>query len=306
MHLRSDHAVRDLPILHTFIQKHPLGVLTTSLPSENHPTLQCSHIPWVLDSQVSDLPIANEADAQPQSLGILRGHIARQNPQGKAIVEASESTKTSSIPGAFPTDETPPSTPETIGHTLPEEVLIVFTSPVDHYITPNFYTESKPATGRVAPTWNYAAVQVYGRATIYHDIKVPETETFLRQQLGDLAKLGEEGIMGFQKDSGSGSGSQTGSMDSGDGVNQGDGASSSGTASPTPWKIADAPREYIAALLKNIVGMRIEITRIEGRFKVSQEKGVGDRGGVVKGLEGMGLTTARGMAEFVRRGRVLP
>lgn len=82
-----------------------------------------------------------------------------------------------------------------------------------------------------------------------------------------------------------------------------------GTALPKPmpaaWKIADAPLEYIAALLKNIVGMRIEITRIEGRFKVSQERPVNDRGGVVQGLERMG-GRARDMAEFVKRGKVLP
>jgi transcriptional regulator len=306
MHLRPDHAVRDLPTLHAFIKQHPLGVLTTSLPSENHPTLQCSHIPWVLDSEDSKPARDHEADAPPHSLGVMRGHIARQNPQGKAMVEASKRTKISSIPGAFPSDETT-SDPETIGHTLPGEVLIVFTSPVDHYITPNFYTETKPA-GRVAPTWNYAAVQVYGRTTIYHDAQDPQTELFLRQQLSDLAQLGEQGVMGFQESgssSSSGSGSLPESIHSGNGVRQGD-ASSSGTVSPTPWKIADAPQEYIAALLKNIVGMRVEITRIEGRFKVSQEKGGRDRDGVAGGLEGMGVARAKDMAEFVRRGKVLP
>lgn len=353
MHLRPDHAVRDLPTLHAFIKQHPLGVLTTSLPSENHPTLQCSHIPWVLDSETTledelatkaKITDDNTPAPAPVSMGVLRGHIARQNPQSKAIVEsASEhSTKTISIPGAFPITSSEEEPTTSTGHTLPGEVLIVFTSPVDHYITPNFYIESKPATGRVAPTWNYAAVQVYGRATIYHDTKDEQTELFLRQQLGDLARLGEEGIMGFQDESGLGSGSDVkhrSGTENGDGhlpqnrdqnrnhstdqnldleleLNQGvkmaaTGASGDGdgTALPKPlpaaWKIADAPLEYIAALLKNIVGIRIEITRIEGRFKVSQERPVNDRGGVVQGLERMG-GRARDMAEFVRRGKVLP
>ncbi|KGO68405.1 FMN-binding split barrel-like protein [Penicillium italicum] len=248
-------------------------------------------------------------------------------------------TKTISIQGAFPIASSAEEPTTSLGHTLPGEVLIVFTSPVDHYITPNFYIESKPATGRVAPTWNYAAVQVYGRATIYHDTQDKEMELFLRRRLGDLARLGEEGVMGFQNQSGlgpdvkhggdgSGSGSGTGDGD-GDGdppqnqdqspdleVNQGvkmvaTGASGQGdgmalsTPTPAPWKIVDAPLEYIAALLKNIVGMEIEITRIEGRFKVSQERPVSDRGGVVEGLEEMG-GRARDMAEFVRRGKVLP
>ncbi|KAJ5373461.1 FMN-binding split barrel-related protein [Penicillium concentricum] len=345
MHLRPDHAVRDLPTLHSFIKQHPLGVLTTSLTSENHPTLQCSHIPWVLDSETTFEPESSKeaklADEntilQPHpSMGVLRGHIARQNPQSKAMVESALGySKTISIPGAFPiTSPTEEATIST-GHTLPGEVLIVFTSPVDHYITPHFYTESKPATGRVAPTWNYAAVQVYGRATIYHDTKDEQTELFLRQQLGDLAQLGEEGVMGFQDETGliSASNVKHGGGGSGTGNRDGDPphhqnlsqnqspdleelhqgvktapteASGHGNASalPKPWKTSDAPREYIAALLKNIVGMRIDITRIEGRFKVSQERPINDRVGVVEGLETIG-GTARDMAEFVKRGKVL-
>ncbi|KAJ6123750.1 hypothetical protein N7471_011067 [Penicillium samsonianum] len=326
MHLRPDHAVRDLPTLHAFIKQHPLGVLTTSLPSENHPTLQCSHIPWVLDSETTVEPelekeakVADDNISAPPhpSMGVLRGHIARQNPQSKAMVEsASEySTKTTSIPGAFPITSSAEEPTISTGHSLPGEVLIVFTSPVDHYITPNFYTESKPATGRVAPTWNYAAVQVYGRATIYHDTRDEQTELFLRQQLGDLARLGEQGERWkWNWEWGWGSAPnqnryQTRSPDLE--LNQGVEMAATGastalpTPRPTPWKIADAPLEYIAALLKNIVGMKIEITRIEGRFKVSQERPVNDRGGVVEGLERMG-GTARDMAEFVRRGKVLP
>ncbi|KAJ5963448.1 uncharacterized protein N7479_003324 [Penicillium vulpinum] len=345
MHLRPDHTVRDLPTLHAFIKQHPLGVLNTSLPSENHPTLQCSHIPWVLDTEKTAGPESakkakvadDDTTEQPHYMGVLRGHIARQNPQSKAMVEcvSEYSTKTISLPGAFPITSSEEEPPRSADHALPGEVLIVFTSPVDHYITPNFYTESKPATGRVAPTWNYAAVQVYGRATIYHDAKDEQTELFLRQQLSDLARLGEEEIMGFRNETGSisgsavkhgGSGSGTGNGENGDWdpprnqtlsqyegpdleLSQGvktapTGASGhgNGSALATPWKIGDAPREYIAALLKNIVGMKIEITRIEGRFKVSQERPVNDRGGVVAGLERKG-GRARDMAEFVRRGK---
>ncbi|KAJ6012829.1 hypothetical protein N7522_003184 [Penicillium canescens] len=332
MHLRPDHAVRDLPTLHAFIKQHPLGIITTSLPSEIHPTLQCSHIPWVLDSEatIPNTQTDKESNnAVPPPLGVLRGHIARQNPQSKAMVDAVlENTANrncgTSIPGAFPTLEPGlESEPESTGHTLPGEVLIVFTSPVDHYITPNFYTESKPATGKVAPTWNYAAVQVYGRATIYHDANDANTEQFLRTQLG------EEGVMGFQDQdqdkghsqeqavaaSGTGTGAgptyetktttNTAEKDQALSANPETSTTEGNAASPTPWKIADAPLEYIATLLKNIIGMRVEITRIEGRFKVSQERPVNDRGGVVEGLEGMGSVRARDMALFVRRGKVV-
>lgn len=259
MHLRPDHAVRDLPTLHAFIRAHPLGVITTSLPSDNFPTLQCSHIPWVLDSEHKNQNGSN-GNSETPSLGVLRGHIARANPQSKAMIEAVAQSQ-----------------PDTTGQVLPGDVLIVFTSPIDHYITPNFYTESKPATGKVAPTWNYAAVQVYGRATIYHDPKDEATGEYLHQQLSDLAVLGEQGVMGYGDD-----------------------------AKTAPWKIADAPKEYIATLKKNIVGMRIEITRIEGRFKVSQERPVNDRGGVIEGLEKMETGRARDMAEYVKSGVISP
>ncbi|KAJ5655545.1 FMN-binding split barrel-related protein [Penicillium longicatenatum] len=272
MHLRPDHAVRDLRTLHAFIRAHPLGVLTTSLPSINFPTLQCSHIPWVLDSEPPTGTSTTENNAS--FLGIMRGHIARANPQSKAIVEAVTESRTQPSADQSPSDNKG-------GDILPEEVMIVFTSPVDHYITPNFYTEGKVG-GKVAPTWNYAAVQVYGRAHIYHDLKDEGTGEFLHQQLTDLARLGEEGVMGFREG----------------------GNSTKSEGEHTPWKIADAPQQYIATLKKNIVGMRIEITRIEGRFKVSQERPVNDRTGVVEGLEGI-QGRAREMAEFVKSGRVL-
>lgn len=278
MHLRPDHAVRDLPTLHAFIRAHPLGVLTTSLPSENYPTLQCSHIPWVLDAE--DTPQQNGSDEPAKGdngsfLGVLRGHIARANPQAKAMIEA------------VTRQQPDPNTSGTTAQVLPGEALIIFTSPVDHYITPHFYTESKPATGKVAPTWNYAALQVYGRVTLYHDSKDDAAGDFLHRQLSDLAVLGEEGVMGYAREGQ-------------------DETPKDGEGSTVPaWKIDDAPKEYISILKKNIVGMRVEITRVEGRFKVSQERPGRDRDGVVDGLERMETTRAREMAGFVRSGRVV-
>jgi transcriptional regulator len=45
---------------------------------------------------------------------------------------------------------------------------------------------------------------------------------------------------------------------------------------PEPWKMADAPKEYIDTMVKVIVGLEIEITRIEGKSKLSQNKEVRD------------------------------
>ncbi|AXF05920.1 FMN-binding negative transcriptional regulator [Paraburkholderia hospita] len=41
---------------------------------------------------------------------------------------------------------------------------------------------------------------------------------------------------------------------------------------PEPWKMADAPKDYIDTLLKSIVGLQIDITRLVGKSKLSQNK----------------------------------
>jgi transcriptional regulator len=53
-----------------------------------------------------------------------------------------------------------------------------------------------------------------------------------------------------------------------------------------PWKVADAPDDYIAAQLKGIVGVVLHISRMEGKRKLSQNRSDADRHGVVAGLAG--------------------
>ena len=55
-----------------------------------------------------------------------------------------------------------------------------------------------------------------------------------------------------------------------------------------PWSVSDAPEEYVAALLKAIVGVEIEIMRIEGKWKASQNQPESAREGVVSGLTAQG------------------
>ena len=59
-------------------------------------------------------------------------------------------------------------------------------------------------------------------------------------------------------------------------------------ARPTPWKIDDAPAQYVVSQIKGIVGVEIPIDRIEGKWKVSQNRPEADRAGVVAGLRGGG------------------
>src|SRR5262245_21442523 len=52
-----------------------------------------------------------------------------------------------------------------------------------------------------------------------------------------------------------------------------------------PWKVSDAPDEYVEKLLGAIVGMEIPVTKLIGKWKMSQNRSVADRQGVIAGLE---------------------
>jgi len=52
-----------------------------------------------------------------------------------------------------------------------------------------------------------------------------------------------------------------------------------------PWRVADAPTEFLDAMLRAIVGIEITVSRLEGKFKLSQNRSADDRTGVVLGLE---------------------
>lgn len=51
-----------------------------------------------------------------------------------------------------------------------------------------------------------------------------------------------------------------------------------------PWKLTDAPERYVEVMLRGIVGFRFAITRLEGKWKMSQNREMRDREGVVNGL----------------------
>ena len=69
---------------------------------------------------------------------------------------------------------------------------------------------------------------------------------------------------------------------------------------PVPWSVADAPAEYVEAMLKAIVGVEIEIARIEGKWKTSQNQPEAARAGVVRGLEAQADEQSLAMAELVQ------
>jgi len=101
------------------------------------------------------VPFALYPDEGEAGLGVLRAHIARANPAWKALAAAAE-------------------------------CLVVFQGP-EAYISPTWYA-SKATSHKVVPTWNYAMVQVRGRARIVEDA------AWLGQQLRALTAL-QEGTM---------------------------------------------------------------------------------------------------------------
>jgi transcriptional regulator len=111
MHINPIHAETRIRALRKLIRDCPLGVLTTAILSAAHPLILSSHIPWVLDVQ---------DEGSETELGRLRGHLARANPQSKVMI-ASLTCPDSKSNGT---------------NVLEQEVSILFTHPMNGYITP--------------------------------------------------------------------------------------------------------------------------------------------------------------------------
>jgi transcriptional regulator len=69
---------------------------------------------------------------------------------------------------------------------------------------------------------------------------------------------------------------------------------------PRPWAVSDAPEDYIQKMVGAIVGLEMVITRLTGKWKLSQNRSERDRAGVVDGLLGEGSESAATMATLVR------
>ncbi len=112
------------------------------------------------------------------------------------------------------------------------------------YISPAWYA-TKQETGKVVPTWNYVMVQARGR------LRVIDDAAWLHSLVTRLTDHHE---------------------------------AARSDAPRTPWKVTDAPDDYIAAMQRAIVGIEIELTALTGKWKVSQNRSAADRAGVAGGL----------------------
>ena len=71
------------------------------------------------------------------------------------------------------------------------------------------------------------------------------------------------------------------------------------SARTAPWQVTDAPSDFIEGQLRAIVGLEIAVTKLVGKWKVSQNRPRADRDGVVRGLRGTDDATAAVMANWV-------
>ncbi|MEI4979679.1 FMN-binding negative transcriptional regulator [Aeromonas caviae] len=195
MYLPPHFAVTDPETLHQLIRAHPLGALIT----HGEGGLDANHLPF-------------EFDAGAGVHGVLRAHVARNNPLWQEVKDG-------------------------------DEVLVIFKA-ADGYISPSWYP-GKQEHHKLVPTWNYSVVHAHGRIQIRDDAR------FVRRLLANLTRHHEAG-------------------------------------ETTPWKMADAPRDYLEAMVQAVVGIEIEITGLVGKFKLGQNKEAADRLGAANALQERG------------------
>lgn len=70
-------------------------------------------------------------------------------------------------------------------------------------------------------------------------------------------------------------------------------------ALPEPWHVADAPQDYIDKMLAAVVGIEIEIVRLTGKWKMSQNQPEKNQAGVVHGLRAAGTVGGLEVAAII-------
>jgi transcriptional regulator len=68
---------------------------------------------------------------------------------------------------------------------------------------------------------------------------------------------------------------------------------------PAPWHVDDAPDDFVADMLKGIVGVALPVTRLEGKRKMSQNRPPADREGVIAGLRAESAMDSDAVADIV-------
>lgn len=195
MYIPKHFAEPRLEELHRIVREHSLGTLVTHTAAG----LDANHLPFLLD-------------AENDSCGALRAHVARANPVWREVAEG-------------------------------DPVLVIFRG-VQGYISPNWYP-GKHETHRRVPTWNYEVVHAHGT------IHIRDDEKFVRGVVARLTRQHE-------------------------------------AVEAQPWRMGDAPPDYLAEQLAHIVGIEIRLTRLEGKRKLNQNHEARDREGAIRALDERG------------------
>jgi len=74
------------------------------------------------------------------------------------------------------------------------------------------------------------------------------------------------------------------------------------SANSAPWRVSDAPEDFIDKQLGAIVGIEIPVTRLAGKWKVSQNRPALDRAGVVEALSEIAGADGLAVAQMIKEG----
>jgi transcriptional regulator len=69
---------------------------------------------------------------------------------------------------------------------------------------------------------------------------------------------------------------------------------------PVAWRMQELPEAYVETMLKGIIGLDIAVTRLEGKYKLSQNRPAADRPGVIAALESQTDPGSHAVARLMR------
>ena len=176
----------------------------------------------ILVSNVDGVPFATHLPLLIDEAGdeiVIQGHMAKANAHWKSMKEG-------------------------------EESLVIFHGP-HAYISPTLYEMRESV-----PTWNYAAIHVYGEPTLFTD------EEGLKATLHRMINTFESSYM-------------------------------------AQW--TELSEQYQSRMMKHIVGFDIKAKRVEGKFKLSQNRTKGEQARVIQSLNQSEDSNISGVAELMEQ-----
>jgi transcriptional regulator len=176
------------------------------------------------------------------------GHLIADYPLGTLVTLGSEGLSANHLPFLLDSEAGPHGTLR--GHVARGNVVWH-----DHAPEPEALVIFQGPQAYISPNWyptkqdEHRVVPTYNYAVVhaYGELVIHDDEKWLRAFLGRLTKRME-------------------------------------SPQPQPWKMGDAPQDYLATMVQGIVGIEIVLSRLVGKWKVSQNRLPVDREGAAAGL----------------------